>query len=55
MKEEGLEAEIIRMSSTVAAVALATGEADYVTGTSAIRRAIQGLCRLKSLPPIHPV
>ena len=30
MKEEGFEAEIIRMSSTVAAVALASGEADYV-------------------------
>ncbi len=43
MKEEGFEAEIIRMSSTVAAVALASGEADYVTGMSAIRGAIQGL------------
>ena len=43
LKEEGLEAEIIRMSSTVAVAALTSGEADYVTGISAIRGAIQGL------------
>jgi ABC-type nitrate/sulfonate/bicarbonate transport system substrate-binding protein len=43
LQEEGLEAEIIRMSSTVAAAALASGEADYVTGISALRGAIQGL------------
>jgi NitT/TauT family transport system substrate-binding protein len=43
LKEEGFEAEIIRMSSTVAAAALASGEADYVTGISALRGAIQGL------------
>jgi NitT/TauT family transport system substrate-binding protein len=42
-REEGLEAELIRMSSTVAAAALASGEADYVTGMSALRGAIQGL------------
>ena len=42
-REEGLEAEIIRMSSTVAAAALASGEADYVIGMSALRGAIQGL------------
>ena len=43
LKEEGFEAEIIRMSSTVAAAALTSGEADYITGISAIRGAIQGL------------
>jgi len=43
LKEEGLEAEVIRMSSTVAVAALASGEADYITGISAIRGAIQGL------------
>ena len=43
LQEEGFEAEIIRMSSTVAAAALASGEADYVTGISALRGAIQGL------------
>jgi ABC-type nitrate/sulfonate/bicarbonate transport system substrate-binding protein len=43
LKEEGFEAEIVRSSSTVVAVALASGEADYVTGISAIRGAIQGL------------
>lgn len=43
LKEEGFETEIIRMSSTVAAAALASGEADYVTGISALRGAIQGL------------
>ena len=42
-REEGLEAEVIRMSSTVAAAALASGEADYVIGMSALRGAIQGL------------
>jgi len=42
-KDEALEAEIIRMSSTVAVAALTSGEADYVTGISAIRGAIQGL------------
>jgi NitT/TauT family transport system substrate-binding protein len=42
-REEGLEAEIIRMSSTVAAAALASAEADYVIGMSALRGAIQGL------------
>ena len=40
---EGLEAEMIRMSSTVAAAALASGEADYVIGMSALRGAIQGM------------
>src|SRR5215470_669801 len=43
LKEEGFDAEIIRMSSTVAAAALTSGEADYITGISAIRGAIQGL------------
>lgn len=43
LKEEGLEAEVIRMSRTVAVAALASGEADYITGISAIRGAIQGL------------
>lgn len=43
LKEEGLEAEIIRMSSTVQVAALTAGEADYVTGMSALRGAIQGL------------
>ena len=42
-REEGLEAETIRMSSTVAAAALASGEADYVIGMSALRGAVQGL------------
>src|SRR5580765_2788482 len=42
-REEGLEAEIIRMSSTVAAAALASGEADYVIGMSALRGAMQGM------------
>jgi NitT/TauT family transport system substrate-binding protein len=42
-REEGLEAEVIRMSSTVAAAALASGEADYAIGMSALRGAIQGL------------
>jgi len=42
-REEGLEAEVIRMSSTVAAAALASGEADYVIGMSALRGAVQGL------------
>src|SRR5678816_4162930 len=42
-REEGLEAEIIRMSSTLAAAALASGEADYVIGMSALRGAIQGM------------
>jgi ABC-type nitrate/sulfonate/bicarbonate transport system substrate-binding protein len=36
-REEGLEAEVIRMSSTVAAAALASGEADYVIGMSGER------------------
>src|ERR1043166_8355401 len=40
---EGLEAEVIRMSSTVAAAALASAEADYAIGMSALRGAIQGL------------
>ncbi len=43
LKEEGFEAEIVRMSSTVAVAALTSGEADYITGISAIRGAIQGL------------
>ena len=38
-----MDAEVIRMSSTIAAAALASGEADYVTGISALRGAIQGL------------
>jgi NitT/TauT family transport system substrate-binding protein len=42
-REEGLEAEVIRMSSTVAAAALASREADYAIGMSALRGAIQGL------------
>ena len=41
-REEGIEAEVIRMSSTVAAAALASAEADYVIGMSALRGAIQG-------------
>src|SRR4051812_5448536 len=43
LQEEGFEAEIIRMSRTVAVAALTSGEADYVTGISALRGAIQGL------------
>src|SRR5262249_11801165 len=43
LKEEGLEAEIVRMSSTVQVAALTAGEADYVTGMSALRGAVQGL------------
>jgi NitT/TauT family transport system substrate-binding protein len=43
LKEEGLEAEIIRMSSTVQMAALTSGEADYITGMSALRGAVQGL------------
>jgi ABC-type nitrate/sulfonate/bicarbonate transport system substrate-binding protein len=43
LKEEGFEAEIIRMSSTVQVAALTSEEADYVTGMSALRGAIQGL------------
>ena len=44
LKEEGFEAEIIRMSRAHGAVrTLASGEADYITGISAIRGAIQGL------------
>jgi NitT/TauT family transport system substrate-binding protein len=43
LNEEGFEAEIIRMTSTVQVAALVSGEADYVLGMSAIRGAIQGL------------
>jgi len=46
LKEEGFEAEIVRMSSTVQVAALTAGESDYVTGMSALRGAVQGL-RLK--------
>ena len=44
LKEEGIEAEIIRMSGTVAVAALVSGEADYFTLTAfPVRAAIQGL------------
>jgi len=43
LKEEGFEAEIVRMTSTVQVAALVSGEADYIMGMSAIRGAIQGL------------
>ena len=43
LKEEGFEAEIIRMSSTVAAAALTSGDADYYTALSSLRAAVQGL------------
>ena len=50
MKEEGLDAEVIRMSSTIAAAALASGEADYVTGISALRGEQFKVCRSKLSP-----
>ena len=44
LKAEGIEAEIIRMSGTVAVAALVSGEADYFTLTAfPVRAAIQGL------------
>jgi NitT/TauT family transport system substrate-binding protein len=43
LKEEGIEAEVIRLSSGVAVAALASGEADYYTALSALRAAVQGL------------
>lgn len=44
LKEEGFEAEIIRISGTVAVAALVSGEADYFTATAfPVRAAIQGL------------
>lgn len=44
MREEGIEAEIIRISGTGAVAALVSGEADYFTGMSfSVRAAIQGL------------
>ena len=44
LKEEGFEAEIIRISGTVAVAALVSGEADYFTSiTFSVRAAIQGL------------
>ena len=44
LKEEGIEAEIIRISGTVAVAALVSGEADYFTATTfSVRAAIQGL------------
>src|SRR5215813_13679952 len=43
LKEEGIEAEVIRLSSGVAVPALASGDADYYTGASALRAALQGL------------
>jgi ABC-type nitrate/sulfonate/bicarbonate transport system substrate-binding protein len=43
LKEEGFEAEVIRLSSGVAVPALASGEADYYTAVSSLRAAVQGL------------
>ncbi len=44
LKEEGIEAEIIRFSGTVAVAALVSGEADYFTSiVISVRAAIQGL------------
>jgi NitT/TauT family transport system substrate-binding protein len=43
LKEEGIEAEVVRLSSAVAVAALVRGEADYYTGISAARAAVQGL------------
>lgn len=43
LKEEGIETEVIRLSSAVAVPALASGEADYYAATSALRAAVQGL------------
>jgi len=43
LKEEGIEAEVVRLSSAVAVAALVRGEADYYTGISAVRAAVQGL------------
>jgi NitT/TauT family transport system substrate-binding protein len=43
LKEEGFEAEIVRMTSTVQVAALVSGESDYIMGMSTIRGAIQGL------------
>jgi NitT/TauT family transport system substrate-binding protein len=44
LKEQGIEAEIIRMAGPVATVALVNGEIDYFTGfTASVRAAIRGL------------
>jgi len=43
LKEEGIEAEVVRLSSAVAVAALVSEEADYYTGFSEVRAAIQGL------------
>ena len=44
LKEEGLEAEIITITGTVANIALASGDIDYYTGFgSAMRAMVQGL------------
>ena len=43
LKEEGIEAEVIRLSSGVAVPALASGDADYYTALSSLRAAVQGL------------
>src|SRR5262249_9735140 len=43
LKEEGIEAEVIRLSSGVAVPALASGDADYYTSFTALRAAVQGL------------
>ena len=44
LKEQGIEAEIIRMAGPVAAIALANAEIDYFTGfTASVRAVIRGL------------
>jgi ABC-type nitrate/sulfonate/bicarbonate transport system substrate-binding protein len=43
LKEEGIEAEVIRLSGGVAVAALASGDADYYTALSSLRAAVQGL------------
>jgi len=43
LKEEGIEAEVIRFSGGVAVAALASGDADYYTALSSLQAAVQGL------------
>src|SRR5262249_61382399 len=42
LKEEGIEAEVIRLAGGVAVPALASGDADYYTALSSLRAAVQG-------------
>src|SRR4029453_9548613 len=43
LKEEGIEAEVIRLSGGVAVAALASGDGDYYPPLSSLRAAVQGL------------